>query len=119
MELSSELLSLCSKKIKKKISPNVSYFRKWNFLPPRLKKILCFRKWNFLVPRLKSFLYFQKWYFLASHFFIFWEENFHAQKIKKMHLDFFFIFLQKKNSYILGNETFLYFLIFLILQFWK
>ena len=88
MELPSALLSTSlKKKIKTLPRKNFLYFRKRNFLAPRLKNSVYFRKWNSLAPRLKNSLYFRKWNFLA--------------KIKKI-----LIFSQKSFSWISGNETF-------------
>ena len=77
----------------------------WSYLPhfqvqarkkkkkknPLLKNFSYFREWNFLAPKLKIFWYFMKWNFLA------------------LILRNFLCFLKKSFSYILGNETVLYF----------
>ena len=60
MELPSPLLNPISKKIKKSTPIKFLYFRKWNFLAPRLKNSLYFGKLNFMVLILKNFLYFFK-----------------------------------------------------------
>ena len=136
MELPGALLCLNSKKQKKSLQKYFLYFRKWNFLAPRLKNFLCFRKWNALDPIcsffpelelsiLLSFLYFRKeisglekrttekkplsksfLYFLETPVLIFWETKFSTLKNKKFQKK---IFASSKNKNNPVLKSFLHF----------
>ena len=67
-----KLLDISSKQTKKKSTRKISwYFRKCNFMTPRLKNSLYFRKWNFLALILKKFIYILK----GNHSLYFWKLN--------------------------------------------
>ena len=58
MELPSILLSASSKKnFKNTLQKIFLYFREWNFLAARLKKILIFQEMELLGSNIKKFLY--------------------------------------------------------------
>ena len=79
------------------------------FLAPKLKKFY-FRKWNFLAPRLKNFLYFRKWNFLTSYFSYISGRIFLSSKkkkkpaLKKCFGKWNFLAPSLKNSCILGGN---------------
>ena len=92
MELTSELLSPNSKKIKKIHPEKNSYIsREWNFLAGELKNSLYFKKQNFLALILRS-LYFLK----RKLFYISGNETFLYFRKRK----------PRKNPSISGNRTF-------------
>ena len=74
------------------------------------KKLLYFRKWNFLAPRLKNFLYFRKSNFLASYFsYISWR-NSPSSKNKKTSFWWNFSYFWKWNFLTQSLKSFLNFL---------
>ena len=77
------------------------------------KNLLYFRKWNFLAPRLKKFLYFRKYMnFLASYFSYVLRRKFTSSKKykKRRSENISYIFSKSSIRYISRNRTFSYFL---------
>ena len=85
----------------------------------KIEKNFVFQEMELFSSKIKKFLIFPEMVLSSLTFFYILGRKFPCPKNKKNASGFFFYFSPKKNSYILGNETFLYFLIFLILQFWK
>ena len=86
----------------------------------KIEKNFVFQEMELFSSKIKKFLIFPEMVLSSLTFFYISGRKFPCPKNKKNAPGFFFYFSpKKKNSYILRNETFLYFLIFLILQFWK
>ena len=86
------------------------------------KNLLYFRKWNFLAPRLKKFLYFRKYMnFLASYFSYVLRRKFTSSKKykKRRSENISYIFSKSSIRYISRDRTFSYFLKNFFLLFWK
>ena len=102
MELSSELLSLCSKKIKKN-QPECLIFQEMELSTSKIEKNFVFQEMELFSSKIKKFLIFPEMVLSSLTFFYILGRKFPCPKNKKNASGFCFYFSPKKKFLYFGK----------------